>query len=237
MRCLARQMESLQTILKSLYFREILKKYTIECKTTYFEYERSEKLFKKIESSSLDLKIIELSKELRNSIKVSDFTQHSVPIAPPPVPTQLKLTTELPIKRIRPEVQKKSDLSFDIALICCRFITEGEKLRLWPLIDPKRGEPNEISYIPNHSMQLHHEEKLKMRGRIIRGTKKIAIDRLIMNDCEHSWGRYKGIKGTWHNLESEAHTEFYDDEENEACQRLHKLFLQGYRNFNRFRIH
>ena len=232
-------MKSLQTILQSLQYREMLKKHLTECKVSYFEHERSEKLFKKIEAASLDFKIVELSKDLRNTTKVSDFSQHSIPPVPPPavVPTQLKLTTELPIKRIRPEVQRKTDLSFDVALICCKLINEGEKLKLWPLIDPKRGETNENIHIPNHTMQLHHEEKLKMRGRIIRGTNKIAIDRLIMNDCEHSWGRYKGIRGTWHNLESETHSEFFDEEENEAYQRVHKLFIQGYRNFNKFRTH
>ena len=238
MKNLARQMESLQTILTGVKTRELLKQYTIENKISAFELERAEKLSKKIDPVINESKIVEQSKELRNSIKISDFVQHPVAALPQVQPTQLRLPTELPIKRLRPEVQKKSDLSFDVALICCRLITEGEKLRLWPLIDPKKTEGNnETNHVPSSINPLQNEEKLKMRGRIGRGNKKITIDRLVMNDCEHSWGRYMGLSGNWHNLESELHNEFFDDEDSEAFQRLHKLLIQGCKNFNKFRTH
>lgn len=224
-------------ILKAIHCRELLKKYTLECKLSAFEQERSEKLFKKSEIQQNDSKIVELSKDLRNSYKACEIPQHPLPVIQHQPSTQLRLSTELPIKRLRPEVQKKTDISFDVALICCRLISEGEKLKLWPLIDPKRGETHENNHMPSHTLQLKNEEKLKMRGRMIRGCNKIAIDRLIMNDCEHSWGRYMGLSGNWHNLETEMHSEFYDDEDNEAFQRLHKLLTQGYRNFSKFRSH
>ena len=230
-------MESFQTILKAIHYREQLKRYTIESKVGLFEHERSLKLFVKAEYSQNDSKIVEISKDLRNSYKVSEVAQFSIPVIQPQPSTQLRLSTELPCKRLRPEVQKKTDISFDVALICCKLITEGEKLKLWPLIDPRRGEISENSHLPIHTMQPKKEDKLKMRGRINRSSKRVAIDRLIMNDCEHSWGRYMGLSGNWHNLETEMHSEFYDDEDNDAFQRLHKLLIHGYRNFSKFRNH
>lgn len=237
MRGLARQMESLQTILKAINIREMLKQSIIENKIAAFEQERAEKHQKKVEAIIVESKIIDQSKDLRNSIKVSDFTHHSVPIPPPVVSQQLKLPTDLPIKRLRPDIPKKSDISFDIALICCRLISEGERNKLWPLINPRRGEISESNHIPNHIVPLPNEEKLKMRGRIVRGTKKIAIDRQIMNEYEHIWGRYLGLNGNWHSLENEIHSEYYDDEDNEAFQRLHKLVTFGFRNFSKVRTH
>ena len=47
MKNLARQMESLQTILTGVKTRELLKQYTIENKISAFELERAEKLSKK----------------------------------------------------------------------------------------------------------------------------------------------------------------------------------------------
>jgi hypothetical protein len=238
MRNLGRQMEMLQKLLEAVKCREKLKKYSVKCKIAIFDQERFEKTSKKGEVVLSGFEIIEVSKNLRNSIKLSDFHQHSIPIQPPKVADRLILPTELPgNKRPRPEIQKKTDLSFDVALICCRLISEGDKLKLWPLIDPKRNEINESNHINSHSIQLQNEEKLKMRGRVMRGSKNIAIDRLIMNDCEYTWGRYMGLSGNWHNLESELHNDFYDDEDNEAFQRLHKLVTQGYRNFSKFRAH
>lgn len=254
MKNLLKQMESLRTILQAIHCRETLKKSTVESKIAYFECERAEKINKKIEIFLPDTKAIEVSKELRSSTKVNESQIAPVP-EPVNVPIQVTIKPELPTKRPRGEVQKKaepnfenfnrknypsaekSSMNFEIALICCRLISEGEKLKLWPLIDPKRGETNEITTMPSQRIQLQNEDKLKMRGRIIRGNKKIAIDRLMINDCEHSWGRYMGLNGAWHSLESELHAEYYDDEDNEAFQRLHKLLTTGYRGSSKIRSH
>lgn len=239
MKNLLKHMESLKAILNSIHCRETLKKYIVESRIANFNYERAEKVNKKLEVFSPDPKILEISKELRSSTKVQEA---QIP-QPPSIPQTLTLPIpivskpEIPLKRQRSEVQKRSDVSFDVALVCCRLINEGERLKLWPLIDPKRGESTEISTMPSQKIQLPNEEKLKMRGRVVRGNKKIAIDRLMINDCEHAWGRYMGLNGAWHSLESELHNEYYDDEDNEAFQRIHKLITNGFRNFSKIRSH
>lgn len=236
MKNLMKQIESLQTIFKGIQCREQIKKYYLENKIAAFEIERCEKLQRKSDVIIPDNKILEVCKELRNSTKVVDFTQQVVAKEPPP-PPQLTLKPEPPPRRPPPDGPKKSDISFEVALFCCKLISEGEKLKLWPLIDTKRGEGSENTQVVSRSIQLQNEEKLKMRGRLSRSSKRISIDRLIINDCEHSWGRYMGLSGNWHTLGSELHADYYDDEDNEAFQRLHKLLTLGVRNFSKVRNH
>ena len=229
MKSLYKQWESLHTIIQAVYYREQLKKYSVESKIAHFEQERNEKVIKKAEVYLPDPKVVEVSKELRSSARIVESTSSSIPLQsliPAPIP-QSKL--ELPIKRIRSEVEKRSDFPFEVALNCCKLLLEAEKNKFWPFADAKKSETQEGNKDMSKALQVQRENKLKMRGRIGRGSKRMEIDRLLINDCEHSWGRYMGLSGNWHRLDGEAQGEYFEDEDNEAFQRLHRIITTGFK--------
>lgn len=234
MKALYKQWESLHTLLQATYYREQLKKYSCEVKFAAFEQERCEKIQKKIEIFLPDPKVVDVSKELRCSTKLVDSFFSNLPSL---TPTPQTSKIELPVKRVRTEVQKRTDFPVEVALICCKLILEGEKMKVWPLVDPKKGESNESVKEVNKNVQLKREDKLRMRGRVGRGSKKMEIDRLLINDCEHSWGRYMGLSGNWHRLDGESQNELFEDEDNEAFQRLHKMIALGFRKPTTIRSH
>jgi len=230
MKNLQKQLETLKLIFKAINAREVLKKYIIDARILAFEHERADKLGKpsEIPNIVLDAKVLETAKELRSSYKSVETTISAPPPIAPPKPIPQPAVE--PIKRARPEPQKKSHLSFDVARACCLLITEGEKLNLWPLISNKSATSSESKQMPP---QLHTnlERKLKLRGRVGRGGKKIYLDRYSYQKYDHGWGRYLGIKGIWYNAEGEISNENYEDEDNEDVNRLHKTLIQNFRNF------
>lgn len=234
MKSVHKQWESLHTLAQSIFYREQLKKYSVEIKIAAFEQERCEKIQKKIEIYLPDPKVVDVSKELRCSTK---FVDAVVPVMPSIPLTLQPSKIELPVKRVRTEIQKRTDFPVEIALICCKLILEGEKMKVWPLIDPKKGDSNENVKEPSKNVQMKREDKLRMRGRVGRGSKKMEIDRLLISDCEHSWGRYMGLSGNWHRLDGESQNDFFEDEDNEAFQRLHKMITLGFRKPTSIRSH
>jgi hypothetical protein len=235
MKALHKQWESLHTIVQALFYREQLKKYTVETKVAHFEQERSEKLQKKIEIYIPDPKVVEVSKELRSSARIVEPPPQIIN-QPTPAPTPLPPSRmELPVKRIRAEVQRRTDFPFEVALNCCRMILEAEKAKIWPFMDSKKNESQDSIKESSKALQIQRENKLKMRGRIGRGSQRVEIDRLLINDCEHSWGRYMGLSGNWHRLDGEAQGEYFEDEDNEAFQRLHRQITLGFKRNNGIR--
>lgn len=230
MRNLQKQLENLKIIFKAINTREVLKKYIIDARILGFEHERADKLGKTgdIPSINLDTKILEVAKELRSSYK----TIETAILAPPiPTPKPVSQPTVEPIKRIRPEPQKKSHLSFDVARACCLLINEGEKLNIWPLISNKAATSSESKQMPP---QIHAnvERKLKLRGRVGRGMYKIMLDRYYYKQYDHGWGRYRGaIKDIWYNEEGEVPNQNYEEEDTEDINRLLKTMAQNHRNF------
>ena len=237
MKSLYKHWESLHTIIQAVYYREQLKKFSVESKIAHFDQERNEKLGKKAEIYTPDSKITEISRELRSSARIIESSTASLPLQSPLPPSLPQCKPELPLKRVRSEVQKRNDFPFEVALNCCRLLLEAEKSKIWPFMDAKKSENSEGHKDMSKALQVQRENKLKMRGRVGRGSKRVEIDRLLINDCEHSWGRYMGLSGNWHRLDGEAQGEYFEDEDNEAFQRLHRLITTGFKRNNGIRAY
>lgn len=236
MRNLLRHFEMLQNLIKAVNCRESLKKYRLELVVNAFEQERSDKTYKPNNFVINEGNSTEISREFRKSSKTAS---EPLPVYQPEVPAIVvvpveKVEIERPVIKKAPKIEvpvKKKDLSYEIARACCFLIAEGEKLQKWPIIDPnKRGLPD-ISELPTANSITAHERSIKMRGRVLRGVKKIAIDRLTNSDNEHKWGRYLGINGIWHSLNAESYNDELENDDNEALILVQKLILQNFKSY------
>ncbi len=234
MRILKTQLEQLMTLLKAVGIRESVKKHVLELHIATFEQTRAEKLHQTYSrvNELLDNKILETSKDFRQSIKPPELPP------PPPAPRPL-VEPQLPIKRPRPEPEKKPHLTFELAMYCCSIIAEGEKVPGWPVVGQKPKPvtegwrkteeivPETTVMVTNHSM----EKKIKSRGRYMRGCKGIALDRHSVSTYGHTWNRFISLSGKIYDDEAEELKEYPDDDENESFAKLHKSLATNFKAF------
>ena len=226
MKCLLKQFETLGDLIKLIFHRESIKKYYVNLHINAFEQKRADKICKGGESLIQNIEEIENSKEFRDLLGKNYFNQqNNTIITLPPQANIVKPTQEIPIKRPRPPEQKKSELSYEIARICCYMLAESANLIKPSLIKSINRENHEIKF------KNSNPNSIKMRGRLTRGSKRTSIDRCFQLENDHVWGRYLNHQGIWHNASSDFQEYEVDDEGNEAFHRVQKSILNSFKFF------